>query len=253
MNEDALYRLAYSASYRARILEAEAVIQHAVELHHGRDRGMKVAVACSGGKDSTAMLHLVSRFVPDCWVLWNDSGLELPESLPTIRAVMKHCGIPDYKLIVARGDALESMKRLRADARTDMSVQNESVTAPTRKAIAENMISLEFVGIRAQESPERKLMFKKHGTTFFNKRYGVWACYPLARWRIGDVFAYHDEHSIPLHPAYSRSPTGRESVRVSWIYERDFQWKGSITLLKRDYPEEFRKLCEIFPLLRRQA
>ena len=45
----------------------------------------KVAVATSGGKDSTVLLHLVRRLYPEVPAVFNDTGLEFPEIREFVR------------------------------------------------------------------------------------------------------------------------------------------------------------------------
>lgn len=68
-------------------------------------------------------------------------------------------------------------------------------------------------GLRATESVVRRLGMRKggvHGTS----------CWPLASWRVQDVFAYLAYHDLPVHPNYAMTGGGfwkRDSLRVCML------------------------------------
>lgn len=71
-----------------------------------------------------------------------------------------------------------------------------------------------ILGIRADESPGRKVRMKRWGAITEN------ACAPIGWWSAEDVFAYLAHHDLPIHPAYAMTGGGqwdREWIRVAEI------------------------------------
>ena len=56
--------------------EAEDLIKQAINRH-----GDNIAVACSFGKDGIIVLHMVLKFNPNIKVLFNNTGVEFPETI----------------------------------------------------------------------------------------------------------------------------------------------------------------------------
>ncbi|HEY0068835.1 MAG TPA: phosphoadenosine phosphosulfate reductase family protein [Chloroflexia bacterium] len=67
-------KLYQSLSLDSKIRYAQRMIEQVLARH-------KAPVVCwSGGKDSTVLLHLVKQYVPDIPVVFNDTGVEFPET-----------------------------------------------------------------------------------------------------------------------------------------------------------------------------
>jgi len=225
MNPDELHRIVNRASYRAAIADAQQVIASALETY-----GEPAVVAVSGGKDSVAMAHLVSLQCRPA-ILWNDSGLELPESGAVVRALADLLGLP---LVVARGNATE-------EGATDES----AIRAPSRAALRAIGARVEFVGLRAEESRRRRMVIAKYGPHHVSPSWGCGVAWPMRRWRAADSLAYIEENGLPLHPAYRDTIWARrEDVRTSWAYDEDRISVGEAEIVRRKYPELFRKLRE---------
>lgn len=85
-----------------KVERAVAVIREAVNLSKHQ-----MAVAFSGGKDSTVLLHLISRHFPELrpWVIFANTGIEYPESLRFARQMGKELAGERY--VEALPDKLE--------------------------------------------------------------------------------------------------------------------------------------------------
>lgn len=177
------------------------------------------------------MAHLVARHFRPI-ILYNDSGLEMPESIDVVRQLADMLGLEVH---VAAGDAvaLELSGERNYDA----------IVRPVRQAIRELGIGLEFVGLRRAESRHRRMLIGRYGPVHDSRRWGCLVAWPMRDWTGADVFAYLDEHGLPVHPAYSR-PWGkdRDSIRVSWAYDPDRREDGDGEYLRRHYPAIFNRL-----------
>ncbi|MCX8016468.1 MAG: phosphoadenosine phosphosulfate reductase family protein [Rhodocyclaceae bacterium] len=195
----------------------------------------RVAVGVSGGKDSVAMAHIVAQYCKPI-VIYNDSGLEMPESLDVVRDLASRLGL---ELHIAAGDAitLELSGHRNYDA----------IVKPVQQAIRDLGVELEFVGLRCCESRNRRMLIGRYGPIHRSSRWGCLIAWPMRYWSSADVFAYIDEHNLPLHPAYMRSWCGidRNSIRVSWAYDPDRHEDGDGEYLRRYYPSLYHRLKSV--------
>ena len=237
VNEDAIYRAVFSARYESAISDASGIIE-SIGAHAGR-----VAVAVSGGKDSTAMAHIALTVLPvKPLLVWNDSGLELPESEAVVRSLAARLGC---RLAIATGKALDIKRKLggfgaeKKARRTD----ELAIIYPVRELLRAEGMEVNLVGLREQESYTRKMVIRKMGPTYQSKRWGCLVGWPMRRWSAADVFAYIDEHDLPLHPAYTRTDwADRNSIRVSWLWDSTRERFGDIEYLRRYYPKIWAQL-----------
>lgn len=234
---DRLHRSVNAKAYKRSIDDAHGVVSMALSQFPG-----PVAVGVSGGKDSVAMCHVVAQHCKPT-VIWNDSGLELPESEGVVRSLAEQLELP---VIVARGvDALARKIAIGADLARRQTRQTDElcIVAPVREALASLGAAVEFVGLRSQESRRRKMVIAMHGPIYASKRWGCAIAWPMRRWSAADVFAYIDEHKLPLHPAYLRTDWAqRESIRVSWAWDSSRERVGDIEYVRRFYPQLYHRI-----------
>lgn len=234
---DRLYRSTHAAAYRRVVDDAHAVAVAALERF-----GEPAAVGVSGGKDSVAMCHVVAQHCRPT-IIWNDSGLELPESEGIVRALADQLGLD---VVVARGiDALARKIEIGAVAAAERAKETDelAIIAPVRDALRSIDAALEFVGLRQAESQARRMLIATHGPAHQSKRWQCGIAWPMRKWRAADVFAYIDEHGLPLHPAYLRTQwQDRDDIRVSWVWDSSRENTGDIEYLRRHYPALYRRI-----------
>lgn len=233
MLSDRLHRTTNRRAYQRSIDDAHRIVQEALKRF-----GEPAAVGVSGGKDSVAMCHVVAQHCRPL-VIWNDSGLELPESEGIVSELAALLGL---EVCVAKGvDALELElgETQTSAARTD----ELCIIAPVREAIATRGVRVEFVGLRAAESRRRKMVLAMHGPIYDSQRFGCGIAWPMRRWSTADIFAYIDEHSLPLHPAYTRTEwADRDSIRVSWAWDSTRERVGDLEYVRRYYPALYQRI-----------
>lgn len=234
---DKLYRITAKRHYKSVVNDAHFVVKNALQDYSG-----PVAVGVSGGKDSIAMAHIVAQHCNPL-VIWNDSGLELPESEGVVSQLSEQLGL---EMAIARGcNALDRKIEIGAyKARERADETNRlCIIEPIREILQENHIILEFVGLREEESRTRRMLIRRFGPVHANKRWGCATAWPMRRWLAADVYAYIDEHDLPLHPAYLREDwQDRESIRVSWLWDSTRDNLGDLTYVRRYYPKIYRKM-----------
>ena len=231
------YRKANSYLYSKHIRNAEEIIRVALL------QCKNPAIALSGGKDSVAMAGLVCKFCSPK-IIWNDSGLELPESKSIIYEIADRFGL---EIIVAKGCAIEEAEAIgRGElSRYDKKVINsiDTIINPVRKALIEHGIDLEFVGLRKKESIKRRMLLSQYGPIHYSKKWGIKIAWPMMNWDGRDCLAYICENNLPIHPAYLMA-SDPAMARVSWAFDTAREAPAETEVVRRNYPEIYRKLRE---------
>ncbi len=198
-------------------------------IRHGLAACARPYVACSFGKDSAALLHLVMTVRPDIqarFVRWPETEL-----------------LGDYERVIeewlARGADIQILD-LRRDSSHD--------AVPERWVQLREMAPADgyFIGLRAEESRARKLTLRSHGV-IYQLRDGYTRISPLAWWSTDDVATYILQHQLPTLVNYqfegfdartsSRVPRAQFNIRetaLSNLRRRDPAAWGD---LMRLYPE----------------
>ena len=176
------------------------------------------AVACSWGKDSIVLVHLVRDFCPNIKIVYHNTGVEYPQNLAYRDRMLKEWNITNYeetkplmsfwecaKIYGMPQTRKQSFQRKKGDKDTPMCCKmlKEKPAKIWRK---ENKIELEFVGLQAAESMSRRLSFLREGESFFSKTYKLQIVRPLMIWTDKDIWEYHKLFNIPKNPLYDIMP-----------------------------------------------
>lgn len=211
-------------------------------------------VCVSWGKDSMLMLWLVREVATGVPVLWFDGGRfdEWPETYPFADRVVEAW---DLDLTVVRpqdGGLLQQWREHgvpdHLGAPADRAYAREFDRALT-DAAHERGWDGQFVGMRARESPTRRLLLYSRGPVYYAQGRDLWVCCPLWNWDVGDLWLATDMAGIPVHPIYTMDPTRRRSeVRLGVMAETCLSGRhGAVAGFKRQHPGMFRELAEEFP------
>jgi predicted phosphoadenosine phosphosulfate sulfurtransferase len=92
----------------------------------------------------------------------------------------------------------------------------------------------DVVGMRASESFNRRMVFRKQG--FFNEKKKK--VFPIAEWNKKDVLAYLTEQKCPLTPDYDIWGRSFDGLKYQFLFG-----------VKQRYPEDYARLKQLFPLL----
>jgi 3'-phosphoadenosine 5'-phosphosulfate sulfotransferase (PAPS reductase)/FAD synthetase len=164
--------------YKALVNKTSGFIRWALE------RVENPYVACSFGKDSSVMLHLVLQHK------------NVPVKILTKKETYL---IDDYKSIIeywrekynANIEVIEYLGWLEGGK-----------TGIAKNMKAENFDSF-FVGLRKDESVARRITIKKDGM-FFKMKDGKTRITPMADWTVDDISAYMLSNELPVLKAYLR-------------------------------------------------
>jgi 3'-phosphoadenosine 5'-phosphosulfate sulfotransferase (PAPS reductase)/FAD synthetase len=170
-------------------------------------------VACSFGKDSAVMLHLVLQHRPD-----------IPVRFIRWKNETEH--IDNYdEIIAAWGDINLTQVEFSRETLSDKRADRYDTTG----------YDSYFIGLRMQESTPRRLTLKSHGMFYSNKS-GLVRISPLSDWCEMDIAAYMFHYQLPVLNTYlkdgasartaSRIPRTDRGIRESFLSSlkhRDFQ------------------------------
>jgi predicted phosphoadenosine phosphosulfate sulfurtransferase len=205
--------------YKALVAKTERFIRWALA------RVANPYVACSFGKDSSVMLHLVLNQKPDIPVVFASH----PETriLDNYDKVIRYWieSEINYHEIFCDG----GLVKVKHDQRNRMAAWSDQWDAF-------------FIGIRSQESFGRRISLKKYGM-FHRLASGKIKISPLAQWKTEDIAAYTLEHKLPLLDKYgfegfaARTTSGIPRTHINECLQ---------SLKNRDL-NAFNAICKLFP------
>jgi phosphoadenosine phosphosulfate reductase len=179
------------------------------------------AVSFSWGKDSIVLLDLVRKQIPDCKVIFADTGVEYPETYDFIENNKSRFGLVDgVNYFVAKGDKSfwqivksDGYPKPRQNACQDH-VGVKKYRAPKCCLVLKErpLIKLEkklgvdliFWGIQATESMNRRLLFLTRGEFYYNVTEKRFKVSPLMIFTDKDIFEYCKLNDLPLPSIYSK-------------------------------------------------
>ena len=235
------------------------------------------ALAWSGGKDSTVLLHLVMQFNDRIPIIFVDTGVLFPETVSFVRSLSHeldlniHCvkPIPEEDFwkttdkygwpIMGKSIAQSVGKANRSgNIRNTMSrVEKElairkihisgkcmeyTLEKPAKKKESELAVDVKFVGLMASESFTRIRLFVDHGTVYKVKHYygrnkPITKACPLYMWREDDIWEYMTKYNVPYCSLYDMGHTRNGC----WTCAMGFRY-GQLKRLRNSHPHLFDEL-----------
>lgn len=240
----------------ARTTAHEKRVERALrELKTAFDMSDNWSLMWSGGKDSTAMVHLASHVgVGSVRAVSVKDDLDFPGEEEYIVDLAREWGVNIEILhppcsLVGHITENENLFWVGADIHGRDAGLSRLAFYPILKQHCDDNGRYDIVlGLRAAESRGRNMNRATRGTTY-RKKDGQLVCQPIADWADIDVYAYLLSRGIPLLPLYrcvrySESP-GR--VRKSWWLPGKNATQGGTIWLRTYYPSLFMKLRRILP------
>ena len=229
MNKEALIAYAGTLAHRKKVDAALFLIERAF------DSAENWYVAFSGGKDSTVTLDLVRRLRPGIPAVWSDGEFWLPETGEYMTR-MKEMGLELHQL-AARS---RHSSFFTAHAESDL----------LRVDYCNERWQGAFVGVRANESSDRRKMLRAHGQLFYGKNRRQYQAYPVAWWTVYDIWGYIHARGIDYNRAYEKMEAmgvGIEQSRIGpMAVERVLQY-GQMVIFKKGWPELYEKFAKRYP------
>jgi len=126
-----------------------------------------------------------------------------------------------------------------------------------------HQFDITLIGVRAEESPKRKIAISKYGTIHqytSGKRKGAWRSFPLAWWNWKDKWAYTVLHGLPYLDSYDHPASGHRSrSRTAVIHNFDLHRgshqdglvrHGAFSQLRVIAPEYYSMYADLYPEIR---
>jgi phosphoadenosine phosphosulfate reductase len=233
---------AQTSVHRRRVESAIEAIRRAVEV--GR-----IGVSYSGGKDSTVVLDLVRRVVPDAPAAFFDSGCELEVTMEMVR----HVGAE----VIRPRLTMQEMARYAGwwgyadpvDPGCPFDAKTVVIQEPSETFVVRRGLRVLAHGVRGEESGGRGKHVRLRGEMYQGAD-RTWYLMPCARWQLEDVWAYIAARELRYNAAYDAMTDARiprESQRVAGLLgERGSGW-GRHSLLRRYAPERWAEIVREFP------
>jgi len=196
----------------------QAVATAKAQIAQALAESAKPLVSFSGGKDSTAMLHLVLQQKPDVTVWhWDYGPAFVPRDVQAeILQLARRLGVANL-----RTDTSDIYWR---EWRNAKNVFYRVYFGFVARRLLQEGYDCVFVGIRAEESLKRKHRIRSG--KWLNPMREVW---PLATWRWLDVWAYLVSNAVPYLSLYdSRAElVGYDRVRFATLFDPEMADLGA--------------------------
>lgn len=183
-------------------------------------------LACSFGKDSIVMLHLVLKHCPEIPVLW--VTFKETRMINNYDEVVQ-CWLSNYNL---------NLTELFVDVDVDAEYDDKQAMFRFAK---KNGYDSAFVGIRKEEDRKRKHAINRYGK-IHKLNPGQIRIAPLSDWTYNDISAYIYSHGLKYLESYDCD--GMESRTTTGIPDSDIRHKDLARLRRQDMSAYNRLIAE---------
>jgi len=180
-----------------------------IEWHLAEFKPEECYIGWSGGKDSTLVLFLVRQFASQIPVLFNNTGVEFPQTVEFVHRLAEewklnftelHPEMSFWECVERWGFPPPSRYRF-GTPKCCYHLKEK----PVIKAIRENGFKASFIGVTAWESWGRRIVAGRLGICHHSKVYGVCRIRPILYLRPDEVWYLTKEFGIPVNPTYTLS------------------------------------------------
>lgn len=210
------------------------------------------AVACSFGKDSMIVLHLVRRIKPDVAVLWNNTLIEYPDSYQFARRIIREWNLQIYEakpqktfwqVVNELGWPIDPRDAPGKRQKATVHCCKELKKLPTLRLLRQCKWDLYFTGLTQYESRLRRHSARRYGACFYSKEWRIWKCHPILDWTADDIWEYHRKFQLPYNPLYDKNEVAvGGGIRTGcWPCPQAIRY-GKLQHLRYYYPKLFRFL-----------
>jgi len=196
------------------ILDPQQCIEEAV-----RKFGTNLCVSCSFGSCSVVVLHMALKIQPNLRVVFNNTGVEYPETLRYRDLLRK-----EWTLDLIQTKPIKSfwqcwkeygppLPRIANYKKGDYKRGKPSYGKPRcciylkelpfKKIIETFSLEATLTGMRAAESRARMFAFSQFGQNYHSHKYGsIHKFNPIAFWTRAQVWHYIKENNLPVNELY---------------------------------------------------
>jgi len=188
------------------IRDPKELIQYAIEKH-----GENIAVSCSFGSCSVVVLHMALQIKPDIKVVFDDTGVEYPETYAYRDLLTK-----EWSLNLFETKPIKTFWRCVKDygfpliRQTGKSKFKKPLCCiylkekPFKDWCKANQVRATLTGLRASESGVRMLAISQVGQFYLHKTSQIWKFHPIAFWNHKQVWEYFRDNDIPMNEVYTK-------------------------------------------------
>ncbi len=218
-------------------------------------------VSFSGGKDSTVMLDLCYQCGWRGPILYQSYGkLEtLPDNQKMTKWAKEYYGLEVIeKEAPGEFEIYSELGHFFIEAETPE--EKAAVRRWYRRAFGEldkfvirQGWTGQFLGLRMEESDQRRKVLGYRGPLYFAVTRKTWTCCPLYKWSGRDIWAYLVMNNLPWAKIYDAPGQDRERLRndVVFLAGSGSIRHGQMAFWKKNYPELFNRLAAEWPEIRR--
>ena len=169
-------------------------------------------VSWSGGKCSTVVLHMALQINPDIRVIFNDTGIEFPETYEFIDYIVDEWGVNLRKLrpkttfwtCVKKYGFPQIRGRYQSTKRPHGKDGRPMCCQLLKEApLLEARIPSTITGLRVAESRARVFGIAQRGQYYYAKTLKRWNWHPIAFWTEEQCWKYHHDFHIPHNKIYN--------------------------------------------------
>jgi phosphoadenosine phosphosulfate reductase len=213
-------------------------------------------ISMSFGKDSIVMAHLLLSLdttLPlvyvDCgkWDEWPDTPRVKREFLNRFPCNLTEVAAPSIISAFRSGGFFVQEEEETPAMRKAHVSYNRAFGKALDQTAYQRGYDGAFIGLRAEESNNRRRLAAMRGSFYFVKTRRLWACYPLMYWTGKDVWAHIVQHELPYNELYDRDPVGRERARNGAMFGTRSARYGRILRIMKMYPNRFNQFIREFP------
>ena len=210
----------------------------------------KPVVACSFGKDSMAVLHLIRQHTKDVDILWNDTRMEYPETYDFVKRMEQEWELDIIKALPRPEHTfwyiVDRFGFPIGERRTGEKLASRNCCRylkkyPMARALTKHKWDLNFTGLTKWESDVRMMASKSFGNYFYSKEYKLYKCHPIMDWKEEDVWEYHRMYNIPYNPLYNNKLDNYNVRTGCWCCTMGLKY-GKLEHLRIYYPKLFNLL-----------
>lgn len=223
----------------------------------------KPVVMWSGGKDSTVLLHMVRQLEPNVPVIWNNTGVEFPETWHFIKRIrqeweldlyiakpkdgvnfwwcVERYGYPLFGKFIRLSDHKHQQRRLSKQQEKAVAVARISSYCcdwlkkkPTDTLTRQLGGKVDIIGNMTSESRQRWFAWLDCGEFYLAKSTGRWKLYPMYFWMDDDVWAYHEAYNLPHCKLYDMG----HKRNGCWTCGMDIAFpRNHLAILRHSHPK----------------
>lgn len=203
-------------------------------------------IGYSTGKDSLVCLDLAARLgLPgQAVVMFTDHYHELPGTIEQIVRTEAYYGLRIQRVARAHDTESEFYREFGVEPVASERREVDYIGEDRAEILRHYGVDGSLLGLRMEESAERRMAIAQHGAVRYSKAAELWRCDPIWNWSWRDVWAYILSRDLPYHPAYEAlidAGVHPSRARVGPLTAVRVYQYGTLTTLRRLWPEAWNR------------